>query len=877
MRFLRRWAARVGGIFRKERYERDFAEEVESHVEMHTADNLRAGMSAQDARRNALMKLGGVTQTQEICRERRGLPMVETFLQDLSYGVRMLRKNPGFAAVAILIMALGIGANTAMFSVVNAVLLKPLAYPEPDRIVSVATLWKEHSSRGQVSAPDYHDWHDQSTAFESMAYYGGEQAAIIVGRSAVYAQTTVVGPEFFRVFHIAPAVGREFSTEEAKQGGTGAAIVSNSFSTAHFGGSNQALGQTIRFGDRTLNVVGVMPAGFTFPDKNDVWLPVNSFIPEGDSRSAHNYRVVARLKPGVPVSQAQTQLTAIGTRLEEKYPDSNQGKNVSVLPLRDSIVGDFRLTLYVMLAAVSVVLLIACANLANMLLAKAVARTREIAIRTAVGAGRGRIVRQLLTESLVMALLAGGIGVALAFWGTRILVAIAPGEVPRLAEAGIDSRVLLFALAVSVAASVLFGLAPALQVLRVDLNNSLKQGSSKTVSGSAADRVRASLVVVEIALSVTLLAGAGLLMKSFLALQSVDLGFRAERVLVMEASVPSVDLDSAKRATRFYKELLGEIRNLAGVQAAGASMATPGQTRSNGGYFIDHLPKEMSVNAPQAVFSVVTPQTFATLDIPLMAGRDFQENDTYEAPFVAIVNEAFVKQSFPGQDPIGHQIYCGLDSLTPMRVVGIVANMRQDGPAEESRPEIFMAYEQHPQPAADESVVVRTAMDPTALTETIRARANALSSDVPVKFTTLQASLMENVATPRFRTVLIGVFAGLALFLAMAGVYGVMSYAVGQRSNEIGLRMALGATPSDVLRLILRQALVLSGAGIAIGLVCAAAVTQLLKSMLFEVKATDPLVYALVAALLAVVALGASYIPARRAMRVDPMVALRYE
>jgi predicted permease len=445
--------------------------------------------------------------------------------------------------------------------------------------------------------------------------------------------------------------------------------------------------------------------------------------------------------------------------------------------------------------------------------------------------------------------------------------------------------VLLFAFGASLAASLLFGLAPALQALRVDLNNSLKQNSTRTPGGSIADRMRSGLVIAEIAMSVVLLAAAGLLIKSFVALQNVALGFRPEKILVMEASVPirrafttaPSDVESARSATRFFKELLAEIGTLPGVLNVGATMAAPPNTASNGGYWIDFLPKEFSVSAPQAVFSVVAPQTFATLGIPLKKGRDFNDEDTYDQPFTAIINEALARAAFPGQDPIGHSIYCGLDSMNPMRIVGVVGNIRQDGPARPPSAEIFMPYQQHPEPASDLSVLVRTSLEPTALSGAIREQVRKLSVDVPVKFTTIAASLTENVAAPRFRTLLLGIFAALAVCLSMAGVYGVMSYVVGQRANEIGLRMALGASPSDVLRLVMRQSITLTAIGIVVGLAGAAGVTRLLTSMLFGVKPSDPLTYVGVVTLLIGVALLASYIPARRAMRVDPMIALRYE
>jgi predicted permease len=878
---LRAWLFRLTGLFHKERSDQAFADEMESHLQLHIDDNLRSGMTPEEARRSALMKLGGVAQTEENYRDRRSIPAVETLLQDLRFAVRMLMKNRGFTIIAVLILAMGIGANTAMFSVVHAVLLKPLAYSEPDRIVTLASLWKAHSHKGQVSAPDFHDWHDESTAFDAMAYYSDEDTSVISGssgaRTAEYAHATVITSEFFRAFGVTLAAGREFSIEEVKQGSGGAAIIGSAYAARRFGEPGSALNKTVQIAGRSLEIVGVMSPGFRFPNNTDIWIPANTIFSETESRSAHNYRVVGRLKNGASVEQARAQMTAIGARLEQKYPDSNKDKSVAVTQLRDEMVSNFRLTLYVMLAAVGVVLLIACANLANMLLAKAVGRTREIAIRAAVGASRGRIVRQLITESMLLALLAGTLGVVIAYWGSRTLVALAPADVPRLAETGIDGKVLLFALGISLLASLLFGLAPALQALRVDLNASLKQSVQRSGGGGIADRMRQALVVAEIALSVILVSGAGLLIKSFVALQNVELGFRTVHVLVVEASVPASDLESARRATRFYRELLPRLRALPGVLDVSATGVPPGYVQSNGIYFIDRLPATFDITGPDAVFSVVSPGTFATLGIPLRRGRDFSDGDSYDAPFTAVINEALARQAFPNQDPVGHSIFCGLDSMNPMKIVGVVGNIRQHGPARESLPEIYMPYEQHPQPATDLSVLVRTSLEPGAISPVVREKIQELSSEVPLKFTTMETLRSENVAAPRFRTQLLGIFAGLALCLALAGVYGVMSYVVGQRSNEFGLRMALGASQGDVLRLVLRQALWLAGLGIIIGLAGSAVATQLLTTMLFGVTATDPLTYGAVIALLVFAALAASYIPARRATRVDPMMALRYE
>ena len=865
MSLLRSIASGLRLLFRKERVDGELDEELRDFLEMAAEEKMKQGMSRKDAVRAVRLERGSLELSKEVVRSAAWESVLGTSWQDLRFAARMLRKNLGFTFVALLVMALGIGANAATFSVVNAVLLRPLSFNDPDRIVTLASLW-EKSKLGPVSAPDFRDRHDQSTALDAMAYYQNRDTAITAGTLAEYGQVAMVSREFFQVFHVQPAIGREFNPDETKPGSGGAAMVSCDFAVSHYRNPNDALGQKIHMFDRTLDVVGVLPPGFHFPNKTDIWLPANTIFRDNENRGGHNYLVVGKLKPGVTLEQAQAQMAAIGARLEARYPDSNTNESVAVARMRDDMVGNFQLTLWVMLAAVGVVLLIACANLASMLLAKAVGRSREIAVRAALGAGRGRIARQLITESLVLALLSGAIGVLLAVWGERALVVLAPTDVPRLSETSVDARVLAFTFVVSVLASLLFGLAPALQVWRVDLNKSLKQGTTGAARG---------LVVAEIALSIMLLITAGLLLKSFVALQNVSLGFRPERVLVMGTSFPASDPESQKRAVLFYKELLGEIAATPGVLKVSAVRTLPVRISANGTYFIDQ--RTDIANPPHAVYSIAAPGAFATLGIPLVEGRDFDDRDTFDAPFTAIVNQKLATETFPGQDPIGHLINWGMDSPEPMKIVGVVGNVRQAGPAASPESEIFAPYLQHPGPSTGLNILARTALEPDALFQTLRQKAQALSPNVPVKFTALQASVSENVAAPRFRTLLLGGFAALAVILAMAGIYGVMSYVAGQRSNEIGLRMALGASRSDVLWLIVRQALALAGAGIVLGLLCAAAVTQLLQSMLFEVNPTDPLTYIAVIAALAAVVLGASYIPARRAMRVDPMVALRYE
>jgi len=792
---------------------------------------------------------------------------------DIKYALRSLRKDPGFTILAVLVMALGIGANTAVFSVVNAVLLRPLAYRDAGRIVTLGSLWKSHATEGNVSAPDFHDWHDQSTSFAAMAYYDDDTSPVVGGAIAEVTHIAEVTPEFFDVFSVRPVRGRGLSPDEWTSGAS--VVIGFPYWQKHFGGTGDMAGRSVRIGEKSFAVVGVMAPGFDFPDKTAIWLPANSLFPETASRSAHNYVAVGRLQPWVSLEQARAEMASIGARLEREYPESNRNESVAVTPMQERMVGNIRLTLYLLLGAVALILLIACANMANLLLARGSARSREMAIRAAIGASRGRIVRQLITESAVLAAISGAAGVLVAVWCISALVALAPANVPRLAEANLDSRVLAFTFAVSMLASLIFGLAPAVQASRVDLNDALKQNATRTGAGSGTKRIRSVLVVAEIALSAVLLCGAGLLLRSFQALLSVPLGFRADHMLVMAASVPASNLEGQLRASELYRDVLAKVESLPGVSSASLVRTPPGGWASNGSYHIDHKPTGGSAGAPQAVFSVVSGGAFRTLGIPLRAGRDFDNSDSFDAPFTVIVNESLVRRSFPGQDPLGHTVYCGFDSPKPMTIVGVVADIHQFGPAAEAWPELYMPYQQHPK--TEMRLIAHTVGDPLALSETVRRLVQSLSPDMPVEFSTMEEKLAEGVAAPRFRTLLLTAFAAVAVLLAMVGVYGIMAYVVGQRAGEIGLRMALGAGSRDVVRLILRQALALTGLGVAIGLTGAVAATTVLRSMLFEIKTTDPLTYLGVTALMLLATLAASYIPARRAVSLDPLAALRQE
>ena len=805
---------------------------------------------------------------------------METFLQDLRYALRNLVRQPGFAATAILTLALGIGATTAIFSVVNAVVLRPLPYREPDAIVAVRTLWtKTGLNSATVSAPDFHDWKAQNRSFDALAYYSGGEAPVMADGNPDYATTYIVTPGFFDALGVGPRAGRLFTPEEEKAGGPLAAVITDAYWRRQFGARADAIGSTLKLGDQFFTIVGVLPPGLRFPARADVYAPA-AFTTETASRSGHNYQVIGRLKAGVSLEQAQGEMSAIASRLADQYPLSNAGKSVLVMPLKDLLVRDTRATLYVLLAAVSFVLLIACANVANLLLARSTARSREMVVRAAVGAGRGRLVRQLLTEGLVLALVSAAIGAALARGGVIALLALAPTDLPRLDEIQVDTTALGFALLISLLASVIFGLAPALHISRVRLAEGLRQGGKGSALGARSGLARNAFVVAEIALAVVLVVAAGLLGRSLVALAQVDMGFSPERVLVLRTSFPVNRDEDAPRAVAFYRDALRDVRAVPGVDAASGVLSIPTSVRSNGSYWLEGGPgpDQTGVNAPEAVLNVVTPDYFRTMRIPVKRGRDFAENDRADAPFVAIVSEALVRESFGGRDPIGHRIQCGLDSLAFMTIVGVVGDVRTYGPARPPQPEIYMPFEQHPLPSTVLTIMARTAApDPLALTETIRRVIHARNPEVPMKASTMERTLLDASAAPRFRTFLLVVFAAVALLLAVAGVYGVMAYTVSQRVPEIGVRVALGASPADIMRMIVGQGARLAAVGLGVGLVLALAASRLLQGLLFGVTARDPLILAAVTALVTSAALAACYIPGRRALRVEPTVALRAE
>jgi predicted permease len=800
---------------------------------------------------------------------------------DTKFAFRSLARSPGFSLLAIAILALGIGANTAIFSVVHSVILRPLGYPEPDRLVSVSTAFRNRSNYGQVSGPDFLDWRSQTSAFASVAAYDSGVTSVVTTSGAnSYSEFTgvaEVSEDFLRTMGIEPIRGRAFSREEWIPGKAHAALVSASFWQRHFGDAAFSGGHTVKSWGGASEIVGILPAGFHFPEESgtEVWLPFSENL-ASTNRGGHNYRVVGRLKRGVTVEQAQAQLSTLGARLAKAYPGSNKDTSAFVTPLVNFSVRNVKTSLYVLLAAVALVLAIACANVANLLLARGAGRVRELAIRAALGAGRARIVRQLLVESLLLGAAGCGAGVLLAKAVLPLLVAAAPRFVPRLDQVTVDLQVLLFCAGCGFAASLLFGLAPAFQASRVDPSHGLR-GSSRGVLGSVTGRLRRVFVTAEVALCMILLVSAGLLLKSFSALTSVDMGFRAERLLVAELSVP-VTSDRANEV--FYKPLLARLSTIPGVHAVALTQTLPGETdtRSDGSYIISGQSlNDMRLGGPEAGFSVISADYFDAMKIPLAAGRTFSDRDNPSALPVSIISEALARRSFARRDPVGQTILCGLDltSMKWMKIVGVVRDVRMDGPAKAPGAEIYMPYLQHPRGNA--RVIVRAGENPLSLGAAVRREARALNPEASLKLSTMENHLAAVVSTPRFSSELISVFAGLAMLLAVIGIYAVMAYAVTQRTAEIGLRVALGAPREQILRMVLGQALKLTGIGIVVGGFGAIAVTRLLQSQLFHVSTEDPATYMTMIALLTSVALAASYLPAWRASRIEPLKALREE
>ena len=815
---------------------------------------------------------------------------MESLRQDLAYGLRTLVKNPGFTIVAVLALALGTGANTAIFSVINGVLLRPLPFQEPDRLVMVWTNnTKSNQPQSAISVPDFLDYRDNGV-FEQIACLSYDDFNLTGGDQPEHIQGTMVSANFFSVLGVRPQLGRAFLPNEDQAGADRVVIISNGLWKRRFGEDPALLNQTIQLNGAAFTVVGVAPPEFQSPEKgDDLWVPMSfdgadrlripsiSGPEDLKKRFRRFLKAVARLKPGVALNSAQAEMSTIAGRLEQQYPDSNAGIGINLVPLHRQIVGDIKPALLLLLVAVGLVLLIACANVANLLLARAAARQKEIAIRIAVGAGRARLIRQLLTESVMLAIVGGALGLVLAWVGLRVLIRINPANVPRLDEIGIDGYVLGFTMLVSVLTGLLFGLVPSLQASRPDLNETLKEGARGSTGGIGRQRVRSILVVTEVALTQMLLIGAGLMIKSFYSLQQVNPGFNADRILTMQVTLPPVKYAEDTQITAFYEQALKRIEALPGVQAASAATSLPLTGNSLTRRFtIDGRAPASTNERLLATYFAISPDYFRAMGIRLVSGRSFTDQDRDKSQQVIIINDTMRRRFWPDEEPIGKHISIVAEAGLSREIVGVVADVKHSSLDAESGLEIYEPYLQFPWSFM--ALAVRTAADPLRLAPVVRDEILAIDRGQPVYDVKTMAEIVgDSVSQPRLYMLLLGIFAAIALVLSAVGIYGVMNYSVNQRKHEIGIRMAIGAQPSDILKMVVGQGMLLASIGVGIGVVAAFFLGRIIEMLLFGVSGRDPVTFVGLPVVLVLVSLLSSYVPARRATRVDPMIALRTE
>ena len=876
-------------------HEAEIVEELAQHLEDVYKRSLNAGATEAEATNAAIKELATDDLLQKEMRRSQtpfkespvaGGPANSNFVadlrHDLRYAARLQRKNPGFTIVAIIALALGIGANTAIFSVVNTVLLRPLPYKDPERLVMV---WEDATKHGYPrdtpAAANFVDWRDQNEVFEGMSAIVDTSFNLTGSGDPERLEGRRVSANMFPLLGVEPHIGRVFTAAEDQPGAQRVVLLSYALWQRRFGGDSGIVGRSLTLNGESHVVVGVMPARFQFPSSDDqVWVPVAFTQQEAANRNRHYLQVLARLRPGVSLVQAQSEMSTIAARLQQQYPQSNTDLGATVQPLHEHLVGDIKPALLVLLGAVGLVLLIACANVANLLLARAAVRQKEIAVRVALGARRGRLIRQFLTESVLLSTCGGLVGLAVAYGGLVLLKASIPENISQARDISMDLKVLGFTFLVSVATGLIFGLAPALQAARFNQIDTLKEGGRDAATGGSGKRLRGLLVTAEVAISLVLLIGAGLLINSFLRLRNVDPGFRTDNLLTMKIVLPEPKYEEMERRSVFYTELINRVQSLAGVRSAAVTSNLPLYRQGNSiGVGIEGQPDPPPGQERIVVTRIISPGYFDTMSIPILRGRGLTDQDTETTPNVVVISETMARRYWPGEDAVGKRIAAGRIRSPEdwIQVVGVAKDVRQFELNAEPRPQMYLTYRQ----AGffdSRDLVVKTDVDPASMAATVRKAVWEIDKDQPVSnIQTMDEILADSIARQRFSMLLLAIFAAVALVLAGVGIYGVMSYSVAQRTHEIGIRMALGAQTGAVLKLAVGYGMKLVIAGIAIGLIAAFALTRVMSTLLFGVTATDPTTFTLISLLLIAVAVLASYVPARRATRVNPLIALRYE
>lgn len=804
---------------------------------------------------------------------------METFLQDIRYGFWLLFRQPGFTVVALLTLTLGIGATTGIFSILNAVLLQPLPYSRSDRLVMVwESLPKKGVSQSIVSAPNFKDWVEQNQSFESMAAYSNRSYILSGTDESEKVLGVAATASLFPLLGINPNYGSVFLPQDENPGRNQVVILSYGLWRRRFGSDTGVLGSAITINNVKHTVVGIMPPDFEFPvqpEKAELWVPLFLDLGQADRRS-HNYHVVARMKPNVTLEQARADMNIIARRLEQQYPDSNTGWGVNIITLQDHIVGKIRLSLLVMFGAVCLVLLIACANIANLLLARSTVRQKEVAIRAVLGASRPRLIRQMLTESLLLSLFGSGLGLAFAYWGVKLLVAVGPENILRVRVISIDWRVLGFTLLVALVTGVIFGLAPALQATKANLNEWLKEGSGRATANPIRSRMRNLLVVFEVAMALMLLIGSGLMIKSFIRLQRVEPGFNPENILTAEISLPGSKYRELHEIATFYQQTLNRIAGLPGVQSASVTQALPLSGNNNNLTVVIKGSSFPNGQYPSADYRSVGPDYFRTMGIQTLSGREFSDKDVADTPLVAIVSETMAKRFFPGENPIGKRLFMGDGIQVWREIIGVVRDVKHFGLDRESTAEMYVPYLQRPWP--NMTLTLRCANDPMSLSAAVRNQIRQVDKEQAASnIRTMEQVLSNSVSQRRFNLLMLSAFAAVAIALAVIGIYGVISFSVMQRTHEIGVRMALGARQIDILKLVLGEGLTLAVIGMVIGIIGGVAFSRIMSTLLYGVSPTDLSVFVSVSLALVGIALAACYFPAQRAISIEPIVAIRSE